>query len=100
MDALPAAGRPTVPGNPFGGVEKPSGPRLLVCLRAQPFDPLRVIPPFVCFPMGRRFVGIESRLADACPCYGVEATDMRHVQIGPRAGTQVNQHRSLINAMA
>ena len=65
MDALPAAGRPTVPGNPFGGVEKPSAGPTPEHLRTEGVGvppcvavrPLARHSPFVCFPMGRRFVG-------------------------------------------
>ena len=70
------------------------------CLRVRPIDSLRVIPAAELVGFGRRFMGIEEDVAVRCPCCDVVDVDTRHARICPRAGTQVNQHRSLLHEIS
>ena len=66
----------------------------------RPTDALRVIPASEFVGMGRRFLGIEERVAVRCPCCDAVDVDTRHALKCSRSGAQVNQHQPLLHVIS
>ena len=107
LDALPKVGRSPGPGDPRGEAETREvkrtwyrsmhGPKTLACLVALRCDLSGSTSPSEYVLKDLRICGVGLRLADACPCRGMEDTERA---LYARAGYQVNQHQSLIHAMS
>ena len=72
---------------------------VLACLRTYPFDSLRMIFSSGYVEMGRRFWGVEPRLAARGSCCSIIHADTHHARLCPRVGAQVAQHQPLINTL-
>ena len=107
---LPETVRPPGPDHPLGGSETRAfakarhrslqGAGATAGLRARPTDSPRVIPASQFVGIGRRFLGVEERVAVRCPCCDALDVDTRHARTCPRAGAQVNQHQPLLHAIS